>query len=344
MLFRTLFLANVLVFGGAAYAYQYVPIGTTQQIGHSYVTFTPTKIADRPYLPGARPIELELLEDALRRKYSRRVGDDRGAAQRSIIRNSMRDPVKRSHIRGIMAEARFLQRNPKWGYVRKPNATQNDVYTWRQGRFIGAQIKTHWDGNPSKYAADMLDDHKAEWFVVPDDHVEALKENWRERVASFEANGRSDDAMKARRQLNRIRPLGETMPSLTQSHSRAERYALREQHAGYVTSGATIGMLIGQDLWNYWQTGSMTDEIASKVMHAYADMATVQMVNKSLEMRSSRIPSVSPSGSQLTGRELVRGGARANIFTGVAVLASDTAVTIYDYGGERAFSNPLFTI
>ena len=100
-----------------AEAKSYIPIGSP--LSTSALTDA------RPYLPGLRPVELELLEDALRRKMPITIGNSREKAHAKIIRNSLRDPVKRSHIKGILAEALFLEKNPNWLYVRSPTASQH---------------------------------------------------------------------------------------------------------------------------------------------------------------------------------------------------------------------------
>ena len=57
----------------------------------------------------------------------------------------------------MLAEALYLQQNPVWGYVRSPNASQHDLYTWKLGRPtpFTAQIKTHLSPDPVRYAYDM---------------------------------------------------------------------------------------------------------------------------------------------------------------------------------------------
>ena len=195
--------AVVISVGNAAVARSYVPIGTGAASSREFMAVKP---ADRPNLPGMRPVEIELLEDAVRRKMPHSVGNSRAKAQASIVRNSLRNPVKQSHMLGILAEAVFLEVNSKWGYVRSPNASQHDVYTWLPGSKtpFTAQIKTHVSGDPLVYAADMLKDHRSALFVVPDDHVQALKAHWSSQLQAETLAGRTTNAIEAGRQLARI--------------------------------------------------------------------------------------------------------------------------------------------
>ena len=70
-----------------AQAKVYVPLGTLGRTAVSTASiFLPTKSADRPSLPGMRPVEVELMEHAPQRLKSRTVGNDQNAAIKSIIR------------------------------------------------------------------------------------------------------------------------------------------------------------------------------------------------------------------------------------------------------------------
>lgn len=86
---------GLCVISGLAHGRAYVPLG---EIGNEAAIktdgFISAKAQDRPFLLGARPSEVELMEDALRRKNPRAIGSSRIAAHESIIRNFLRDPVK----------------------------------------------------------------------------------------------------------------------------------------------------------------------------------------------------------------------------------------------------------
>ncbi len=164
-------------------------------------TFVAARPEARPLLPGLRPPRVELLEDGLRRKQPRTIGSSITKAHESIIRNWLRSPDKRAHIKGMYAEALYLHENPKWGYVRSPIASQHDLYVWVQGRRapFTAQVKTHGKGDPNVYARDMVKDHRSNLFLVPDDHVAGLKNYWSKRIGELNSQGLVEDALLAHR-------------------------------------------------------------------------------------------------------------------------------------------------
>lgn len=313
-----------------AEARSYVPIGSTEGSAISNATqFRIVKAEDRPSLPGMRPVQLELLEDALRRKMPRTIGTSRVKAHDSIIRNSLRNPVKRSHMRGILAEALYLERNPTWGYVRSPTASQHDLYKWVDGRRapFTAQIKTHASGNPITYAQDMKSDHRSNRFVVPDDHVSPLREYWRNEIIKNETAGQLSKAAEAKRQFARITGLGYTAKGLDNQLSRAAKYALRERQATYVSLGAALAMAVGPAISDWFHTGALNGPTAQQTTRAGAILATERATTYAL-------------GKIGTGA--LRGGFRGNAIPGIAVLITDTSFSIYEYGGARAFQNVGF--
>src|SRR3989338_11918 len=166
--------------GIAEAAGTYIAIGTPldgYQFSRSKIHAA--NVNSRPDFPGLRPVALELLEDALKRKMPKKVGSSRQIAHAKITEYAITsNPGKRGHMRGIMAEALFIEKNPRWGYVSNPTASQHDVYARIPGRKppYNGQIKTHVSGNPAIYANDMWKDRLSNHFLVPDDHVGSLKE------------------------------------------------------------------------------------------------------------------------------------------------------------------------
>jgi hypothetical protein len=336
------------VIASVAEAKSYAPIGSSLGNSNTMVgSFIPAKVSDRPFLPGMRPVELELLEDALRRKMHITIGDSRAKAHQKIIRNAMREPMKRSHMVGYLAEARFLEKNPGWAYVKSSTASQHDVYTWHPNRKppFTAQIKTHASGNPLTYADDMLKDHLSNWFVVPDDHVLALRKHWSDKLREYEVAGRAPDAVEARRQLARIRGLGDTYKGLDNGYSRAARFALREQYAGYISIGAAAAMILGPLLWDLSHPGSVTDQTVLRTAHGLSILAAERVASYSLSRNASSIASSeSASGSAVSkfGSGALQGGLRGNAIVAIAILATDTGFSIYEHGGRQAFQNEAF--
>ena len=173
----------------------------------------------RPQLPGVFSADTELLTDALRRKHPKFVGNDAAKARRLLYRRARHNLPQ---LRGIMAEAMFVERNPRWGYVGKPNATQNDVY--RHGRggrlFDTGQVKVHASGKPSTYLRSMRRDRVARYFYVPDDHAAAVRNALDERIArTLEPVERA----KLVRDRGRVRSLGFDMAELNRRTKGAVR-------------------------------------------------------------------------------------------------------------------------
>ena len=308
----------------------YVPLGALESTPASTRSvFLPAKAADRPFLPGMRPAEVELMEDALRRKNPNKIGNNRNAAHESIIRNFLRDPVKRAHAKGMLAEALYLEKNATWGYVKSPNAPQHDLYTWINGRRtpFTAQVKTHSTPNTPRYARDMLSDHRSNLFLIPDDHVAPLKAYWRQQLEELRGRGLAEEAENARRQLARVRGLGFTAKELDDHFTRAARDSLRERNATYVSLGASLALALGPDLWEWWRTGSLSRPTLFRMGRAGSILAADRAV---------------AYGLAKYGTGALRGGLRGNVITGLVIVAVDTSFSIYENGGAKAFRSPEF--
>lgn len=330
-----------------AEANSYAPIGSSLNTpAWTQNRYLPVKEEARPFLPGMRPVELELLEDALRRKMPITIGESREQAHKKIIRNSLRDPVKRSHIKGIMAEALFLEKNAHWGYVGKPNAPYNDVYTKTSGQkgayIVTAQIKTHLSGDPVTYARDMKDDPYGR-FIISDDHVAPLREHWRNKIQEHETTGRIAEATDARKQFARVRGLGFTAKYLDDSYTRTARYAFREQNAGYVSLGAAGAMAIGPELWDLWNTGSATNQSMLRIAHMVSVIGTERVISNALTRHAaSTRPFDGANTSTFSKLGGLRGSVKGNAIVGLPILVIDTAWSTYEYGGARALQNAGF--
>jgi hypothetical protein len=134
------------------------------------------------------------------------------------------------------------------------------------------------------------------------------------------------------------------MKDVDDARSRSARFALREQYAGYVSLGAGAAMALGPQLWEAWQSGSVTDQTFRP-----AYMASVSAVNyattKLLSQNAKTILStetVNAKSVSKLGSGALRGGLRGNAITGVALLVNDTAWSVYENGGTRAFQSEGF--
>ncbi len=334
---KIIVLAAVLIItavsGVAEAAGTYIPIGhigvplSTYEL--SRATFHPVKASNRPTLPGLRPVELELLEDILSKKMPNKVGASHQKAHAKIIRMAFRNPSERGQLLGTFAEALFLEKNPHWGSVPKTNAPQNDVYTRIQGRRppYNGQLKVHKSDNPAVYANDMKKDYGANEFRIPDDHVGPLKEYLNNQIRKHEALGDSNEAKRARLHLSRVTPIGFTFSEANTRFDRATRVALRERDATYVSLGAASVIAFGPEILEILQAGSATDMSAMRMMHAGSVIAAERATFSVL-------------GKYKTGA--LRGGLKGNMITGSAILLTDTAFSVYEHGGKRAFGSQSF--
>jgi hypothetical protein len=287
-------------------------------------------VADRPYVSGKRPAEVELLVDALRRKQPRTIGESTERAYESIVRNSMRDPVKRSHFRGMLAEARYVYENPEWGYVRSPTASQHDIYRWQAGRKspYTAQIKTHGSADPTAYARKMRVDFRSDLFLVPDEHVDGIRNYWRAQATELEGRGLRYVATEARRQLNRVQGLKFTNAQLDDDLTSASRYILLKQGRTYVSLGAGRGLVLNSVGRELFRTGPIArPPVLGSATHV-AGLSAERLRTRSLSSVGSRGPRLAWRG--------VAG-------VGVALVVLDTSWSIYSLGGvTAALHSPYF--
>jgi hypothetical protein len=133
------------------------------------------------------------------------------------LRKAADDPSLRGTLRGEIAESLWLERNAKYGWkpVKSPNAPQNDGYRIVNGKLEGAQIKTHADWHD--YVRSMLKDNKAEYFVVPDDQIDQVFQEWERRRVGALRGGLAEKAAECVRQEGRLRKFGNTFTEIDRS-------------------------------------------------------------------------------------------------------------------------------
>jgi hypothetical protein len=271
----------------------------------------------RPQLAGLRPKNVELLEDAFLRKHTNKLRNDPRLARR-IISNLYRKPIAgRNVLNGYMAEATFLESHPEWGYVGKPNAAQNDVYrlVWKNGRAVPetGQIKYHGSGNPSQYARDMVKDHRAHRFLIPDDHVEATR-------VYLKSAGRWRDA-------NRVQPIGATSVQIRSDVTKTAQYVARERYATYSSLGAALALSLGGTIYD-WAGGDLSANTAT-----YRTLRSLSRMGVGLggDVALSKF-----------GGGALRGTGRGNAIIGTAIAITETAWLLHEHGWGRAFYQPEF--
>lgn len=288
----------------------------------------------RPALPGLRPASVELLQDALLRKHPKLLQNDPKKARQIMLERYLGKGSERSRINGrnqlngAMAEALFLQKNPDWKYVSKPNASQHDVYrTGGNKPPINGQIKFHITGNPSVYALDMVKDHRAHRFFVPDDHLQPLREYLLDQYESAKARGDSVSANQAARNAGRVQPMGVTSSEVVASTREAFLSASAEKNSSYVSLAAGVALSLGQIGWDYANGALSADQAAYRTTKALTLIGTGVVADSML----SKIR----DGS-------FRGTLRGNLIVGGVVLLVETSWNIYEHGGMVAFRRPDF--
>lgn len=325
----SLIAVGTLGVSSAALARSYTPLDPSALQSSTTPGYRPIKPSARASLLGFRPPDVEILLDALARKHPKAIGTSIDKAGLLITRNAYGDSRVRARLRGIHAEALYLKLNPQYGYVAKPNATQNDVYALKADRRppFNGQIKTHIKSDPAVYAKDMGKDYSSHEFLIPDDHVQPLKDYWTAKSENLKSKGLLNEANAATRKIARVKGLGFTSTELDGSLSRAARYLLRERNAPYVSLGAAIGLAFIPELSSYIQNGTWTSSAASNVTRAAALIATERAATYAIKQAGAR---------HLLGQ------IKGNAMISVAVLVLDTGFSIYEHGGTAAFRDPRF--
>ena len=290
----------------------------------------------RPVLPGLRPVENELLVDALLRKQPRKLQGDPLRAQQSLraLAEKGLSPTQNRRLfplYGEMAEALYLHRHPDWNYVRKPNAPQNDV--WKmindRGHKIGGQVKYkfRYEKSAPRYFRDMMSDYKASRFIIPDDHVGPLRQYIEVKYQTAKAAGDLHLSERLAIQKQRVKPLGYDSSEVVSKTNQAIRTAATESYASYVSIGAGLALSIGQAGWAY-SRGYMTFDQASHTAAKGVALIGSGMIADQVLVHA--------------GGELLRGTLRGNALVGLAILVVDTSWSIAERGGRAAFQDPSF--
>ncbi len=207
-------------------------------------------------------------QDVIRSKFARdtaRAGLDEtmyfrlrsgGVGTKSMLRLRR---MSRSQAIGLFAEKR-LEVTDGWRQVSKQNAPQNDLYKFKNGRFVGAQVKTHRNGDPSTYVRDMRTDHRAEQFLIPDDHYETTLQYLKQQAEQARAVGDSKNVAFYERQMQRLGKIGASYSQLESEAQLAAKLAqarLISARVGWVITGV---MVVPSAYMNFdaYYTGNIT--------------------------------------------------------------------------------------
>lgn len=289
----------------------------------------------RPVLPGLRPASVELLQDALLRKHPTLLRNDPKMARQAILdkftgKGSERSQINgRNQLNGAMAEALFLQKNAEWNYVRKPNAPQHDVYRSEAGGRppLNGQIKFHISGRPDLYANDMVKDHRAHRFFVPDDHVQPLRDHWLQKYERAMAQGNAVGAKEAARNAGRVQGAGYRSAEVTSSTKQASQFAASERYSAYTSLAAGVAISLGQIGWDYAHGTLSRDQAAYRTTKALSLIGTGVAADASL---------------RLIRDGAFRGTLKGNLVVGAVVLLAETSWNVYEHGGMAALRHPDF--
>lgn len=130
------------------------------------------------------------------------------------------DPRLQGQLVGHIGEGVYTAEHPTY----RPHPVKNHPQVDLLGRNgLTGQVKMFADGDPERYWRAMLKDHAADRFLVPDDHIDDLRNAIRKHSQKFEARGQFAKAQSARQQLARIHPLGHTYDEYAASLARSAR-------------------------------------------------------------------------------------------------------------------------
>ena len=291
----------------------------------------PTAEGNRPVLPGVTGRNLELLQDAVARKYIHVTRGSSLPVARKVLANTTQSSLPK--LRGVMAEAIFLDRNPDWFYVAKPNAPQHDVWAKMPngGRGIQTgQVKVHMSGNPAKYASDMLKDWRSGNFFVPADHVDQLRAYIKTEGDRLWAAGDSAGAVKRYKAMNRVKGIPATYTQI----DRATRQAIAEARtvvvAPYIFIGVAAALLVAPTVWDLYQGDIDGAEAAYRLVKGGSVVLSAAVTDLALYRWKGWLSLGSPRG---------------NAITVCVMLMVDTAWQVHELGGmSNALHNPEFVI
>ncbi len=280
----------------------------------------------RPVLPGLRPKSVEILQDALLRKHHKLLGNDPAKARELLLRRYHNNLPQ---LRGITAEAIFVEQNPQWGYVAKPNAPQHDVYRWIAGRPTpeNGQIKYHDSGEPGAYARDMQKDYRAHRFFIPDDHVDATKQLLAKQANELANRGDTMGAARKWRDYGRVQGLGAPSAQIRLRTQQAARAVASEKHASYVSFGASMAIALGNSIYEMAE-GKFSANLA---VHDAIRALSVMGAGRVTDFVLARV-----------AQGALRGTFRGHVIVGSAMAIAEIGWLLNEYGLRQALHQARF--
>jgi len=282
----------------------------------------------RPQLAGLRSRDVELLEDAFLRKHPKLLKGSPSMARMVILRRfATRNGL--NTINGSLAESAFVEKNPDWGYVGKPNAPQHDVYRWVAGRKtpFNGQVKFYEEFSGSRYAVAMRKDSTAHRFFIPDDHVEPMKAYIKGRAEEMASAGNQAEAKRLWRDYGRVRPIGATTGNMLARRQQIQRELIAEKSATYVSLGASLALASGSTVWD-WASGNVSGDIG-----LYRATRTLSLLGVGLGTDALLM---------LAKQGALRGTIKGNSIVGTALTITEGLWLLHEHGWRTAFYEPSF--
>jgi len=155
---------------------------------------------------------------------------------------------KRNQVLGLYAEEYFVRKNRGWQLAARANDAQHDVFIIKRGKTISGQIKTHANGDIAQYLADMKKDNASTHFIVPDNHIDEIREriqrsNW--------------SSSEKRRQINRLTKGRFTITGLERYMNQQGRRALFRSSLRANRFGIAYGGYQMYRGYNSYRTGAI---------------------------------------------------------------------------------------
>jgi hypothetical protein len=218
-----------------------------------------------------------------------------------LVQALRKSRIQRRQLLGFYAEDRFIEVNRDAGWQKVANrfAPQRDVWRRTDGRIQFAQIKVHGPGPAAPTMRDLaavyLDSMRkdsgrgqASLFLVPDDHVDAIRSLIDDRRRIAIRNGDTKEAVWLLNQKERLSPLGTTYDSLATEADLAQsagRARIVARCAGPLITVVFLAGSVGYDTYRWSAGGISGSELVVQVGKAGSvftvGLATAYLLSKS---------------------------------------------------------------
>jgi len=292
-------------------------------------TLVPVKESARFILSGHRDPAADMLQEAIARRYRRSIGWNPDKVAGPGLRSILGNPNAFATTRGHFAEVFYAADDPHVGFVRKSNAPQNDLYLLRNGQPPhGIQVKSlKSTSTVNDYAQAMIKDYRARYFVVPNEQVSALRSHWLAKAESLEREEQWRLAAEAKRQAQRVEPLGKTTQELETMMRTGAKVIVRERLAKHAAFGAVLALTLAPSASELFQGGKLQSPNTYEVARAGTLFGVAWGADRVLQ-------SIRDGGW--------RGTWRGNVFIGGAIITAETGFSLWESGFVGAFSDQHF--